>query len=258
MSRYFRVAISVNSPEIARASLHISRPWQTHLYGYPFLSLYPLLAYAYYVKYDQWLVSEEWTFLACVSLGVGHALSFLVTKWSAGARAFITTKKVCTLVPNVLSVLLCVVRRQILFKKPTAYVLCLTYTVVREISSKLRSVILQTLQPLHLITSGTHTPYPKRHPSPSPAYLIHHLADHLSQPFTSPMACSLASSNPFWGFMAQMSLTSPSLPSPNCSESTQLRHSLFSRFSASRCGVWMSIGTTACSLYSCWSYSSAL
>lgn len=82
------------SPEIAKASLHISTPWYTHLYGLPFVSLYPLLAYAYYVKYDQWLVSEEWTFLACVSLGAGHALSFLITKWNAGARAWITTKKV--------------------------------------------------------------------------------------------------------------------------------------------------------------------
>ncbi|KAJ7853494.1 hypothetical protein B0H14DRAFT_2758132 [Mycena olivaceomarginata] len=29
-----------------------------HLYAAPFLSLYPLLAYAYYVKYDEWIVSE--------------------------------------------------------------------------------------------------------------------------------------------------------------------------------------------------------
>ncbi|KAF8066823.1 endoplasmic reticulum Ca-transporting P-type ATPase [Lyophyllum atratum] len=86
-------SVSVNSPEIARASLHVYIPWYYHLYTVPFLSLYPLLAYAYYVKYDQWLVSEEWTFLACVSLGAGHALSFLVTKWSAGARAWITTRK---------------------------------------------------------------------------------------------------------------------------------------------------------------------
>ncbi|KAF8958414.1 endoplasmic reticulum Ca-transporting P-type ATPase [Flammula alnicola] len=88
-----RASVSVVSPEIARASLHISIPWHRHLYGIPFLSLYPLLAYAYYVKYDEWLVSEEWTFLACVSLGAGHALSFLITKWNAGARAWVTTKK---------------------------------------------------------------------------------------------------------------------------------------------------------------------
>ncbi|PPQ67683.1 hypothetical protein CVT26_007410, partial [Gymnopilus dilepis] len=85
--------VSVISPEIARASLHISVPWQKHIYGYPFLSLYPVLAYAYFVKYDEWIVSEEWTFVFCVALGVSHALSFLVTKWNAGARAWITTKK---------------------------------------------------------------------------------------------------------------------------------------------------------------------
>lgn len=90
----FRVSVIVKSPEIARASLHVSLPWYSHLYTLPFLSLYPLLAYAYYVKYDEWLVSEEWSFLACVSLGAGHALSFLITKWNSGARAWITTKKV--------------------------------------------------------------------------------------------------------------------------------------------------------------------
>jgi len=56
-----------------------------------------VLAYAYFVKYDTWLVSEEWTFLACVSLGAGHALSFLVTRWSTGAKAWVTANKVNTL-----------------------------------------------------------------------------------------------------------------------------------------------------------------
>ncbi|KAF8632664.1 hypothetical protein AX17_004797 [Amanita inopinata Kibby_2008] len=91
------VAISVESSEIARASLHTRIPWYSHLYGLPFLSLYPILAYAYFVKYDTWLVSEEWTFLACVTLGAGHALSYLVTRWNAGARAWITTKKASAL-----------------------------------------------------------------------------------------------------------------------------------------------------------------
>ncbi|KAJ7621138.1 hypothetical protein FB45DRAFT_798857 [Roridomyces roridus] len=85
------VAVAIDSVDIARASLHVRLPLVAHLYALPFLSLYPLLAYAYYVKYDQWLVSEEWTFLACVTLGASHALSFLVTKWSGGARAWITT-----------------------------------------------------------------------------------------------------------------------------------------------------------------------
>ncbi|KIL62774.1 hypothetical protein M378DRAFT_165239 [Amanita muscaria Koide BX008] len=87
------VSVTVESTDIARASLHTYISWHWHLYGLPFISLYPILAYAFFVKYDTWLVSEEWTFLACVTLGVGHALSYLVTRWNATARAWITTRK---------------------------------------------------------------------------------------------------------------------------------------------------------------------
>lgn len=88
------VAVTVVSSEIARAELRCSLNTWTHIYAFPFLCFYPLLAYAYYVKYDDWLKSEEWTFLACVTLGAGHALSFLVTRWNAGAKAWITTTSV--------------------------------------------------------------------------------------------------------------------------------------------------------------------
>lgn len=92
--RRCRSSVKVESSEIVGATLHISLPRKYHLYTTPFLCLYPVLAYAYYVRYDDWIKSEEWTFLACVSLGLGHALSFLVTRWNTGARAFITTRKV--------------------------------------------------------------------------------------------------------------------------------------------------------------------
>ncbi|THU93320.1 cation-transporting ATPase [Dendrothele bispora CBS 962.96] len=88
-----RVAVVVDSPEISRASLHVSIPWYHYIYATPFLCLYPVLGYAYFIKYDQWLVSEEWTFLACITLGVSHALSFLVTRWSAGIRTWVETRK---------------------------------------------------------------------------------------------------------------------------------------------------------------------
>lgn len=87
-----RVSVTIDSPEISRASLHAKLPWWMHIYTLPFLSLYPLLAYAYFIRYDDWIKSEEWTFLACVSLGAGHALSFLATRWSTGALAFITCR----------------------------------------------------------------------------------------------------------------------------------------------------------------------
>ena len=59
-----------------------------------FLSLYLLLAYAYFIKYDDWQKSEGRTFLVCVSLGADHALGFLATRWSTAARAFRTSRSV--------------------------------------------------------------------------------------------------------------------------------------------------------------------
>lgn len=93
---YSRVSVKIESSEIVGASLHKSIPWYLHVYTVPFLSLYPVLAFAYYIKYEDWLKSEEWTFLACVTLGVSHALSFLVTKWNTGAKARITALSVST------------------------------------------------------------------------------------------------------------------------------------------------------------------
>jgi cation-transporting ATPase 13A1 len=91
--------VTVDSSEIAQASLRVALPWYLHIYTMPFVPFYPLFAYAYYVKYDDWLRSEEWTFLACVLLGAGHALSYLITRWNAGAKAWVTTRKVCPVVP---------------------------------------------------------------------------------------------------------------------------------------------------------------
>ena len=59
-----------------------------------FLSIYLLLAYAYFIEYVDRLNSEEWTLFACVSLGAGHALSFLVTRWNTTAHAFGTCRRV--------------------------------------------------------------------------------------------------------------------------------------------------------------------
>ena len=55
-----------------------------------FLTLSPLLAYAYSTSLMYSWKNEEWTLLACVSLAcAGHALSFLATRRSTAARAFI-------------------------------------------------------------------------------------------------------------------------------------------------------------------------
>jgi manganese-transporting P-type ATPase len=86
--------VHVESQEISAAHLRVALPLYQHLYTLPFLSLYPLWAYAYFVKYDSWIQSEEWTFVGCVLLGAGHALSFLITRWNSGAKAWVTTRPV--------------------------------------------------------------------------------------------------------------------------------------------------------------------
>ncbi|WVR06851.1 hypothetical protein IAU60_003887 [Kwoniella sp. DSM 27419] len=78
---------AIVSQEIDSISLHNPIPVHLRLYGLPILSLYPLLYYAYYYKYDEWVVSEEWTFIYCVLLFAGHALTFLSTAWSSGFNA---------------------------------------------------------------------------------------------------------------------------------------------------------------------------
>nr|XP_019003040.1 cation-transporting ATPase 13A1 [Kwoniella mangroviensis CBS 8507]OCF66501.1 cation-transporting ATPase 13A1 [Kwoniella mangroviensis CBS 8507] len=78
---------SIVSQEIESISLHNPIPLHLRIYGLPILSFYPLLYYTYYDKYDEWVVSEEWTFIYCVLLFAGHALSFLITAWSSGFNA---------------------------------------------------------------------------------------------------------------------------------------------------------------------------
>lgn len=84
----------MQSDEIASVTLHKERPLLFHLYVFPYLFLYPLLAWAYYVEYDRYIRSEEWTFVYTVLLTSSHALSFLVTRWNVRARAWITSTTV--------------------------------------------------------------------------------------------------------------------------------------------------------------------
>ncbi|CAD6928421.1 unnamed protein product [Tilletia controversa] len=83
--------IAVESDEIKWLTLHRPIPFEFRLYAFPFLALYPVWAYAYFVKYDTWVKSEEWTFVFSILLVTGHALSFLVTMWSVSAKALFTS-----------------------------------------------------------------------------------------------------------------------------------------------------------------------
>ncbi|PLW18388.1 hypothetical protein PCANC_08835 [Puccinia coronata f. sp. avenae] len=91
--------VKIVSPEIESIVLLRSRPLITHTYVFPFIFAYPLAAYAYFVEYDRYLrsvdgESQEWTFLLCVTVFGGHALSWLATRWNTTIRQAATSFRV--------------------------------------------------------------------------------------------------------------------------------------------------------------------
>ncbi|KAI9281085.1 P-type ATPase [Sporodiniella umbellata] len=84
----------VQSERVASASLLVPLSRQWHFYVWPFFTiLYPAFSFAYFYKYDTYLGSEEWTFVALGSIISLHALSFLVCQWSVDLKALFTCVK---------------------------------------------------------------------------------------------------------------------------------------------------------------------
>ncbi|GAA5850779.1 hypothetical protein JCM8547_009088 [Rhodosporidiobolus lusitaniae] len=78
---------TVVSDDIASLVPVVSLPVWARVYVLPFLALYPLAYHAFYNEYDRYIKSIEWTFLLCIVLFGGHALSFLFTRWSMSFRS---------------------------------------------------------------------------------------------------------------------------------------------------------------------------
>ncbi|PKC13426.1 hypothetical protein RhiirA5_459417 [Rhizophagus irregularis] len=80
----------VNAKSIIQSSLHTRKSLLWHGYIWPFLCLYSLWLYIYIYSYEEYLASEEWTFLTLVSLITMNALIFLSCQWSVRAKACFT------------------------------------------------------------------------------------------------------------------------------------------------------------------------
>ncbi|GAA5974104.1 hypothetical protein JCM11641_003436 [Rhodosporidiobolus odoratus] len=80
-------SIPVQSPDIASTVLLNPLPLWARSYVLPWLVLYPIAYHAFYNRYDDWIKSIEWTFLLCILLFGGHALSFLFTRWSIAFKS---------------------------------------------------------------------------------------------------------------------------------------------------------------------------
>ncbi|KAK4050538.1 putative cation-transporting ATPase 1 [Microbotryomycetes sp. JL221] len=79
--------VPVDSLDVERLTLVQPLPAYMRIYVGPWLAAYPLAAYAYFLHYDTYIKSIEWTFLLCIALFGGHALSFLFTRWSVAFRS---------------------------------------------------------------------------------------------------------------------------------------------------------------------------
>ncbi|GJN87840.1 hypothetical protein Rhopal_000795-T1 [Rhodotorula paludigena] len=80
--------VGVDSPDVASLTLLKPLPGWARIYVFPFLVAYPVAYHAFYNEYERWIQSIEWTFLLCIVLFGGHALAFLLTRWSITFRSY--------------------------------------------------------------------------------------------------------------------------------------------------------------------------
>lgn len=84
----------VSSSLVTRITLHNPLPRWAHTYILPFLPLYPFFSIIYFFKYDDYIGSEEWTFVYLGSLITLNALAWLCVHWSVKLEAAFTATKV--------------------------------------------------------------------------------------------------------------------------------------------------------------------
>lgn len=84
----------VDSDLVVNASLHRHLERRFHPYVSPFVLLYSLWYYVYLYRYDQYLGSEEWTFLTLITLISAQSLLWLSGHWSIEAKALTRYTKV--------------------------------------------------------------------------------------------------------------------------------------------------------------------
>jgi len=76
------------------SSLHSRLPRIQHAYVWPFFFLYPAWSFVYFFHYDDWIKSEEITFVTLGLLLTINSLLFLTCQWSVSIKASLTCRKV--------------------------------------------------------------------------------------------------------------------------------------------------------------------
>src|SRR5690242_18161316 len=85
----------VDTPGIRSSSLHNPLPLQLCLYVWPFLIVWPAFSSIYLsqARYDQYIQSQEWTFVWVASIVTLQSLAWLLTQWNINLKTAFTTTK---------------------------------------------------------------------------------------------------------------------------------------------------------------------
>jgi len=85
----------VDAPSIKSSSLHDPLPFNLHLYVWPFLVVWPAFSSIYFSKsrYEQYIQSQEWTFVWMASIITVQSLVWLLTQWNINLKTAFTTTK---------------------------------------------------------------------------------------------------------------------------------------------------------------------
>jgi len=84
----------VSSTLISSLSLHNPLPRWAHAYVLPFIPLYPIFGTIWSFKYDEYIGSEEWTFVYLGTIITLNALTWLFVQWSVTFEALFTATNV--------------------------------------------------------------------------------------------------------------------------------------------------------------------
>jgi hypothetical protein len=85
----------VDNPQVRTATLHNPLPIYLHTYIWPFTFVWPVFLSIYYTPkyYEQYIQSQEWTFVWLASIITTQSLVWLCTHWNVDLKSAFTSTK---------------------------------------------------------------------------------------------------------------------------------------------------------------------
>ena len=90
------MALLVDNPSIAAATLHNPLPFYLHTYVWPFNIIWPIFFQIFLdkSKYDKYIGGSEWTFVWVGTIITAQSLVWLSTNWNVNLKSLFTSRQV--------------------------------------------------------------------------------------------------------------------------------------------------------------------